>query len=348
MPIDVASGRRRLPRPARLITAAATAVIALLAAGATAADAVTPAPSGVRLADEPTVGRAKFNAAFTHGMVAVEGTNIHYVKGGSGPAILLIHGWPQTWWEWNTVMPGLAQNHTVIAVDLPGLGASTAPTSGYDKKTTARRLHEAVVKLGFSKVTVIGHDVGTLVAYPYARDFPNDVDRVVVVEAPLSGFGLEDVYNISFHFLFNIAPKPIPETILDTADVPTYLGMIFDSAVVPNSIDRERFYLAYSDPAKRSAGYEYYRAYAADAVDNQAHATPKIGVPVIAMGGEFIFGAGVAASFQNVASDVRTVVVPGVGHYPPEEDPAFFVNCVRYFLGDTPGTPTGALAGCAR
>lgn len=338
----------RGPRLGRIAATAATAVMALLLVTAGTADAMGTQQSDGRLADEPTVGQARFDPAFTHGLASVEGTTIHYVKGGSGPAVLLLPGWPQTWWQWHSVMSGLVAHHTVIAVDLPGLGTSSASTSGYLKATTARQIHQAVTQLGISKVTVIGHDVGALVAYPYARDFPNDVNRVVVVEAPLSGFGLEDFYGLSFHFLFNMAPAPIPEDILDTTDVPTYHGMIFDFSFNKASIDRERYYLAYSDPAKRHAGYEYYRAYAADAVDNQANAVAKrLIMPVIAMGGQYSFGGGVAVSYQNVASDVRAVVAPDAAHFVPEENSPFFVACMGYYLGDTAGTPTGAYANCA-
>jgi pimeloyl-ACP methyl ester carboxylesterase len=300
------------------------------------------------LAAEPMAGTASFDATFTHGSVSVDGVPIHYVKGGSGPAVLLLHGWPETWWAWHDVMPGLAAHHTVVAVDLPGLGASGIPAGGFDKATVARRLHAAMVALGIPRVTLVGHDVGVLVAYPYARDFPNEVDRLVVIELPLSGFGLEQFYGVAdFHFLFNIAASPITETILDTADVPAYHGMIYDYAVNRAAIDRERYYLAYSDPARRHAGYEYYRAFAADAADNLANAAAKrLTMPVLTMGGDHSFGFG-PSFFQPVAADVRGIMVPGTMHYVPEENPAFVVTCLGYFLGDTAGTPPTDYAGCA-
>jgi pimeloyl-ACP methyl ester carboxylesterase len=270
-------------------------------------------------------------AGFTQGFVRVDDTDIHYVKGGSGPAVLLLHGWPQTWWEWHSVMPGLARHHTVVAVDLPGLGSSSVPAGGFDKATTARRIHQAMAKLGITKVTVVGHDVGVLVAYPYARDYPGDVDRLVVIELPLSGFGLEDFYAFDFHFTFNLAAFPIPETILDTGDVPSYHGMIFDYCHNCPAIDRERYYRAYADPAKRHAGYEYYRAFPADAADNRAHLTP-LTLPVLVVGGEFSFGAYLGTFFTTVAPGARTVVVPGARHFVPEENPQFLVTTLEDFL----------------
>jgi len=161
---------------------------------------------------------ARYNATFSSGMVAVEGASLHYVKGGSGPALVLLHGWPETSWEWHKVMPELAKTHTVIAIDLPGLGKSTIPSGGFDAAHTAVRLHEAVLALGYHQVQILSHDVGALVAYPYAKQFPNDVSRMAVLETPLNGFGLESAAAFSFHFGLNSSPKPTPEKIVDDSD----------------------------------------------------------------------------------------------------------------------------------
>ncbi|MER6946116.1 alpha/beta hydrolase [Nonomuraea sp. NPDC000554] len=297
---------------------------------------------------EPTEGPALFAPGFRHGKVAVEGGVLHYVKGGSGPVIVLLHGWPETWLMWRKVMPELARDHTVIAFDLPGLGDSTVPAGGYDKVTTARRIRQAVNQLGFRQVQIMGHDVGTLVAYPYARDFPTEVTRLAVIEAPLSGFGLEELYGLSWHFRFNSSPAPIPERIMDNEDVSTYLGMIYDASYRKDAIDREPYYLAYSDPAKRSAGYGYYRAFAGDAENNKANAAKRLPMPVLAIGGQYSFG-GIADSFRKVADDVRSAVAPDSGHFVPEENPTFVSACANLFFG-TQNTPPSQpeLAGCAR
>jgi pimeloyl-ACP methyl ester carboxylesterase len=284
---------------------------------------------------EPVEGPARFDPAFRHGTVAVEGGSIHYVSGGQGPPIVLIHGWPQTWWEWHEVMPELARDHTVIAVDLPGLGDSSAPADGYDKTTTARRVHEAVQRLGFTQVEVLAHDIGSMVGYAYARDFPDEVTRLAVLEAPLPGFGLEGFYGISWHFLFNASASPIPETILDDDDVEAYLGHLYDlGSRHPEAVDREVFFRAYADRADRTAGYEYYRALAADAEDFRAKAeSRRLSVPVLAVGAQSAFGSGVAESFRGVADDVREVVVTDSGHWIPEENPRFVIDCARLFFG---------------
>lgn len=321
-------------------------------AGALAQDgnsAADGSATGVSAAKrEPVEGTAVFNSAFQHGLVRVDGGNLHYVKGGSGPALVLLHGWPETWWGWHPVMPALAKTHTVIAFDLPGLGDSSIPKDGYDQKTTAARLHQAVNRLGYNQVKVMGHDMGVLIGYAWARDYPKEVTRLAVLDSTLLGFGLEDAYALSFHFRFNMAPNPIPEQIMDNTDVSAYLNLVFEFAVVSEAIDRQYYIDAYTDPARRSAGYNYYRAWPANAEDTKANAKSKrLTQPVLAMGAEFVFGPGVAKSFQNVASDVRGVVAPGSGHWIPEETPQFVIDCANLFFGPAGvPAPSPALANC--
>ncbi|GGK94148.1 epoxide hydrolase [Sphaerisporangium melleum] len=305
--------------------------------------------AGADTATEPTEGTARFAPGFVHGRVAVDGANLHYVRGGSGPALVLLHGWPETWWMWRDIMPELAKDHTVIAFDLPGLGASSVPTDGFDKATTARRIRQAVHRLGFTQVQLMGHDFGTLIAYPYARDFPGEVTRFAVLESPLAGFGLEELYGISWHFRFNMSPAPIPETIMDNDDVPTYLGMMYQFSYRPETIDKQTYFAAYADPARRSAGYNYYRAFPADAENNRANAGTRLSMPVLAIGGQYSFGTGVADSFRAVADDVRPVVAPDSGHFVPEENAPFLRDCARLFFAAQSTTPSRPeLAGCVR
>lgn len=326
------SPRRRLRRG----VGAALAAVVLLLLGSAAA------------ADEPTAVKYRNNLpGFSHGTVAVQGTTLHYVRGGSGPPLILLHGWPQTWWEWADVMPALAQNHTVIAFDLPGIGDSSIPTSGYDKVTTAERIREGVRKLGFNQVSILSHDTGALIAHPYAREHPTEVVRMAVLETPLSGFGLEDFYGVSFHLGLNQTAAPVPERLIDDEDVPTYLGWLFSGARHPDRIDQAAFFQAYATGARRTAGYEYYRAFSADAANNQANANKRLPMPVLAMGAEFAFGPFVANSFSQVGDDVRGVVAPDSGHWIAEENPNFLIACAKLFFGQ-PGVPAPSpdLAGC--
>src|ERR687889_1913822 len=129
------------------------------------------------------------NVTFTHHMATVNnGTQIHYVMGGQGDPVVLLHGWPETWYAWRHVMPALAQNYTVIAPDLRGLGDSSKPTTGYDGKTVAEDIHQLVTQLGFKDSFLVGHDLGVLVAFSYAAAHPSEVERLVVMEVPPPGF----------------------------------------------------------------------------------------------------------------------------------------------------------------
>jgi pimeloyl-ACP methyl ester carboxylesterase len=323
-------------RVGRGVYAALTAVV-LLVTG-TAASATEPAAVQPEHRSLP---------GFSHGTVAVEGTTLHYVRGGSGPPLILLHGWPQTWWGWSKVMPALAENHTVIAFDLPGKGDSTIPSGGYDKVTTAKRIRAGVNKLGFTQVSILSHDTGALVAYPYARDFPEEVRRLAVLETPLAGFGLEDFYGVSWHVRFSQTAAPVPEKIIDDDDVSTFLGWLFSAARHPDRIDQDVYFRAYSTEARRTASYDYYRTFPADAANNRANADKRLRMPVLAMGAEFTFGTLVANSFIQVGDDVRGVVAPDTGHWIPEENPSFLTACAILFFGQN-GVPAPGpeLANC--
>jgi hypothetical protein len=142
------------------------------------------------------------NVTFTHHMASVNGIQMHYVIGGQGDPIVLLHGWPETWYAWRHVMPALAQNYTVIAPDLRGLGDSSKPPSGYDGKTVAEDIHQLVTQLGFSSIFLVGHDIGVLVAYPYAAEHPTEVKGLALWEAPIPGFtppARPPIWWITFH-----------------------------------------------------------------------------------------------------------------------------------------------------
>jgi alpha-beta hydrolase superfamily lysophospholipase len=128
------------------------------------------------------------NMTFSHNTASVNGIKLHYVIGGHGPPVILLHGWPETWYAWHTVMPALAKNYTVIAPDLRGLGDSSKPTTGYDGKTVAEDIHQLVTKLGYRAIFLVGHDIGTQVAYSYAAAHPTEVKKLAVMELTIPGF----------------------------------------------------------------------------------------------------------------------------------------------------------------
>lgn len=324
-------------------------VVALGVSGAVAAIDAPPAQAAHELPAQATSSTSgacvapasPTLAGFQQGMVAVPGDSLHFVIGGSGPVLVLMHGWPMTWWEWHTVMPSLAKTHTVIAFDLPGLGNSAIPTNfGYTTADTATLLHDAVTALGFGNVSILAHDLGVGIGYAYARLYPQSVDRLMVLDSELNGFGLEANFGFSFHFDLNMAPPPIPEDIINDrlAEV-TYLNYLYSFANKAGAItsqDKNIWYGAYNCPENREAGYNYYRAFSADATWDQKTATPKLTTPVAAMGGEDSFGTAVATSMMSVASDVHTIVAPDSGHYIPEEDPGFLTECAGLFFSQNP------------
>jgi pimeloyl-ACP methyl ester carboxylesterase len=330
-------------------TAIAVAAVMMGLLGTGLANAVTNTPTRSGASGQGVSAQNPHLAGFRQGMVAVSGGSLHYVIGGSGPVLVLLHTWPETWWEWHDVMPALAENHTVIAFDLPGLGQSTIPSGGYDMSTTADRIHQAVNALGYHSVSIMGHGLGALVGYDYARDYPSEVTRLAVLDYLLNGFGLESLYGLEFQFLLNGAPPPTPEKIINNSLAEqTYLNYIFAFAHNPAGIDRPVYYAAYANPANREATYRYYRAYPQNASDNQAKASPKLSIPVLAMGAQYGAGTYVAASFDNVATDVHGVVAPGSGHFIPEEVPSFLSECAELFFSSSanPTPPSSDYASC--
>ena len=265
--------------PWRRVVAAVAGLVLLLVA-APGAVAGPPGPAGA--------GDRALPAGFRHGWVEVEGTRLHYVRGGSGPALVLLHGWPQTWQAWRPVLPALRAGRTVVAFDLPGLGDSAAPAGGYDKATTARRLHAATQQLGLGRVELLGHDVGALVAYPWARDYPADVSRMIVIETALSGFGLEDLYSRSWHFLFNATPAPTPELLIENSDVEVYLDRISTSrpSTTP-STGRSTTAPTATRPTGRPATSTTARSTPTSPTTGAQAPAKPVTVPVVAMGAAF-------------------------------------------------------------
>lgn len=330
--------------------AAASLVVALGTSGTIAAVSALPAQAAHPRAGQSLPPASPTLAGFRQGLVPISDSSIHYVIGGHGPVLVLLHGWPETWWAWHRVMPGLAKHHTVIAFDLPGLGNSTVPTSGgYTATDTAKRLHQAVRALGYNKVSILSHDLGANVAYAYTHLYQHSVRKLAVLDTLLNGFGLEGIYGFSFHFLLNMQPSPTPENIVNNREAErAYLNYVYKFAVKTANVnaDAKVYYAAYASAANREAGYNYYRAFPTNEAYNTAHADPKLTMPVLAMGGEDSFGTGVGTSFSNVATTVLPVVAPGSGHFIPEEDPGFVTECAKlFFSSGHPHAPAG-FAGC--
>jgi pimeloyl-ACP methyl ester carboxylesterase len=278
------------------------------------------------------------DTSYSHHKMFVNGFLMHYVTGGKGDPILLLHGWPETWFEWRHVIPELiAHNYTIIAPDLRGFGDSEKPQSGYDTKTLADDVYQLVTKLGFSKIYVVAHDWGGPVAYSYAAAHPGDIKKMVILDTLLPGFGFEEAGNFSpngiWHFSFH-AVRHLPEKLIEGKE-DVYLNWFYDwtynqSAITPE--DREEYIRQYSKPGALRAGFEVYRAVFEDAEQNKEYAKVKLGMPILTIGGEAAIGNSTTTTFQAVASNVSGITLPNTGHFIPEERPKVLVNNIVDFL----------------
>jgi len=273
--------------------------------------------------------------SFDHHKARVNDTTIHYVTAGDGDPVVLLHGWPQTWYMWRDVIPELATEYTVIAPDLPGLGDSGRPVTGYDKRTIATTIRALVADLGFDEVALVGHDWGMVVAYAYAAQYREEVATLAVMEAMLPGVRdneLKDEWHVRFHGV-----RDLPERLI-AGNERLYLSWFYrQSAYDPTAVDEDatdEYVRCYSRPGLR-ASLEYYRAYDDDAEHNRAFAEDPLEMPVLALGGEERFGEDVLADMRAVATDVRGEVIERCGHWIPEERPDYFTERLRTFLGET-------------
>jgi pimeloyl-ACP methyl ester carboxylesterase len=274
-------------------------------------------------ANEPLKG-------FMSGTAEVNGIALHYVRGGSGPTLLLVHGFPQDWYEWRGVMPRLARTFTVIAVDLRGVGGSDAPRVGYDAAAMAQDLHQLVANLLPGPVYVTGHDIGGWVAYAYARLHPDTTSGVMVLEALLPGiepFADAKVDVPLWHGGFHMVPD-LPEALVSGRQA-TYFRYFFDvgtrSSDVITEADIQHYAQAYGDADHLRAGFEIYRAIPENIAFN-ASQQDAIDVPLLLAGGANVFGPVLEDVAENLRtnfgwSDVEVEVVADGQHYLVEERP---------------------------
>jgi pimeloyl-ACP methyl ester carboxylesterase len=288
------------------------------------------------------------NMTFSHHTASVNGIQMHYVIGGQGDPVVLLHGWPETWYAWHKVMPALAKNYTVIVPDLRGLGDSSKPLTGYDGKTLAEDIHQLVGKLGFKTIFLVGHDWGTQVAYSYAAAHPTEVKRLAVMELTIPGFappGRPPLWWGIFH-----QTPDVPEALVQGKEM-TYLSWFlhnlpFNPAAITQA-DINEYVSHYSAPGGMRAGFEYYRAFPQDATQNQNYSKTKLTMPVLALGGGYIptFGGNITMptviyGMKILAQNVQGVTVPNSGHFIPEEQPVFVVKLLNNFFSGNTTTET--------
>lgn len=277
---------------------------------------------------------------FAHQTADVNGVQLHYVQGGSGTPIVLLHGYPETWYAWRKVMPALIDRYTVIAPDMRGLGESSRPTQGYDKKTVAEDIHQLVEKLGFQQIALVSADMGGPVAYAYAAMYPEEVSHFVLLESGIPGFGLERLMDVahggSWHFGFFMA-RNFPEMLTAGREREFLTAFAYQgSTYIKDAIgeaDIDEYLRHYASPGGMTAGFEYYRAFPQDAQDNQELGKKKLTMPVLALDAEHGYGGNIA-TMETVATNVQGAVVPNSGHWVAEEQPQYLVNQILEFLSE--------------
>ncbi len=266
----------------------------------------------------------------------VAGATIHYTIGGHGPAVILLHGYAETSRMWTPILPALGEKFTVIAPDLPGIGDSSIPADGLDLTTAATRIHALVRSLGIEKASVVGHDIGLMVAYAYAAQFPLEVQKLVVMDAFLPGVpGWEAIYNSPnlWHFRFH---GPTPEALVQGRER-IYFNYYWDdfAADKTHSIpeaDREAYTAAYSRPGRMRAGWAYFVSFQKAATDFAQFSQTKLTMPVLSIGGDKSLGVALGDQMKLVATDVTVVVVPNAGHWLMEEQPKATADALLNFL----------------
>jgi pimeloyl-ACP methyl ester carboxylesterase len=285
-------------------------------------------------------------ADVAHGMAEVQpGLRLHFATAGQGArTIVLLHGFPQTWWEWRRVIPALvADGFRVVAPDYRGAGHSWRPPGGYDKLTMAQDVHQLLRRHleAQGPVVLVGHDIGLMVAYAYAQAHRDEVSHLVVVDAPLPGTAVFDRLRSDprvWHFAFHGA-RDVAEMLVAGRER-QYLQAFFNARCFdPSAIseaDLEVYASAYAAAGAMRAGFELYRTFDRDAEDNRAalRRNGKLTVPVLAVGGaSSTSGPLVEGMMREVADNVAGLRVPGTAHWVPEENPQALVRAVLEFAG---------------
>ena len=291
----------------------------------------------------PAVG-AEQPAGVAVRTAVVDGLTLQYLEAGRGPAVVLLHGYAETSRMWRPLMPQLADRYHVIAPDLPGIGGSAVPTDGLDMASAARRIHALIRQLGVEHAVVVGHDIGLMVAYAYAAQFPAEVDRLALLDAFLPGVkGWEAIYNhpAIWHFRFNGAT---PEALVKDRER-TYFEHFWndfaaDGARSIPEADRQAYVADYARPGRMRAAWAYFVSFQKAAVDFETFARTKLTMPVLTIGGDKANGAALAQQGPLVATNSSSLVLAHTGHWIMEESPRETADAlIRFIAGEKVGQP---------
>ena len=276
-----------------------------------------------------------FPASFRTQNIQTEGATLHVRVGGQGPAVVLLHGFGDTGDMWAPLAADLARDHTVVVPDLRGMGLSSRPPGGYDKRTQAADIRSVLTTLGLDRAAVVGHDIGTMVAYAYAARYPDKTEKLVVMDAPVPGIPPWDsIVRLPALWHFDFGGPDAERLVAGRERI--YLDRFWNEfAGDRTKIDeatREHYAKLYARPGAMRAAFAQFNSIRQDAEDNKVAMATKLGMPVLAIGGEKSFGANEAAVMRNAATDVTELVVPNAGHWLMEEATSATITAVRAFL----------------
>ena len=277
-----------------------------------------------------------YPANFRTDNILTNGVQIYVRVGGEGPAVVLLHGYGETGDMWSPLAIRLVRNHTVIVPDLRGLGLSSRPAGGYDKKTQAADLAGVLDALKIEKVDLVTHDIGNMVGYAFAAQYPGRVGKFVLIDAPLPGIGpWDDIIrsHALWHFSFY---GPDAERLVKGRER-IYLDRFWNEfSADPKKFDeasRKHYAKLYAEAGAMHAGFEQFKAFDRDAMDNKAFVGKgMLTMPILAVGGEKSFGPMMATVMRAAATNVQGAIVPNSGHWLMEENPAATIKLVEDFL----------------
>jgi pimeloyl-ACP methyl ester carboxylesterase len=282
---------------------------------------------------------------FTHKFKAIEGIRLHYVTCGNsdGTPVILLAGFPESWYAWRKVMPLLGKNHPVIALDLPGQGDSDKPYDGYDTKTLASRVHDLLTAVGLTHYCLAAHDVGAWVAFPYAAMFGNEIERLVLLDAGIPGVTFPDMLPAdpkrswrTWHFPFHAIPD-LPEVLIEGKERVYLNWFLRRKTANPFSFseaDIDEYVRIFQLPGALRAGMAYYRAFAQSAEQNRVLASQgKLEMPVLAVSADYGSIPDMAGPLKACAARVEGTVIADCGHFVPEEQPEELANRLMAFFG---------------
>jgi pimeloyl-ACP methyl ester carboxylesterase len=284
-----------------------------------------------------TTAQAESAPAIAERYATANGVRLHYLVAGKGSPVILLHGYAQNSHMWRPLMKELAKTHLVVAPDLRGFGDSAKPESGYDKKTMAQDVHALAQSLGITKAGVAGHDIGLMVAYAYAAQYPSEVDRLALMDAFIPGVGdttglflLKDLWHFHFYGKTPLALVKGRERIYFEH---FWNDFAADGTKSVSEADRRFYTQKYAQPGAMKAGMEVFRNFDQDARDNALFATNKLGMPVLVLGGEKSGGEFLISQGKLVATNVEGVLVPGSGHWLIDEAPGQVIPKLVEFFG---------------